>query len=440
MDKTIEDYALKSMHFAKMTGIMMGVHAIKDAFLLMHTGVGCKYKTAAQLSLHDWATHPNKKEGWTQVGDRAVIKGSSGRIGPFARSWAERRNPGFMAVVSAVFLELTGEDFADTVKKTEEEGFPCPMAFLGTGGAAGDFYQGYAAMQLEVAKKLNWTDVTVRKGEVGILGHMFTRYEADQRADLQQMKGLMKGLGLEMGPCLFSGTNYDQLTDIGGAEHLIQLPYARPVRKKLKRVTKREIPELHLPIGVNGTSRWVRELAELTGVSRGRAEAFIQQNERKAKEQVAKLKDRYGGAGVAIVAETPLAAGLTSMMTELGFRPLLVGLRDESLGQRELFDEWLEKDGVKLPEDVKIIERPSLRTLREELTAGIMSGRFQGVIGSSTDTQLLQDSKIFDVRPFILQAGFPTTKYHVTYSIPTFGYAGVMAMAQRILDQVLSVR
>ena len=89
---TIEDYSLKSMHLAKMTGIMMGVHAIKDAFLLMHTGVGCKYKTAAQLSQHDWATHPNKKEGWTQVGDRAVIKGSSGRIGPFARSWAERRN------------------------------------------------------------------------------------------------------------------------------------------------------------------------------------------------------------------------------------------------------------------------------------------------------------------------------------------------------------
>ena len=58
------------------------------------------------------------------------------------------------AVVSAVLLELT-EDF-QMPRKAEEDDFPCPMAFLGTGGAAGDFYQGYAAMQLAVAKKPNW--------------------------------------------------------------------------------------------------------------------------------------------------------------------------------------------------------------------------------------------------------------------------------------------
>ena len=437
---TLEDYALKSNHLAKMTGIMMGVHAIKDAFLLMHTGVGCKYKTAAQLSQHDWATHPNKKEGWTQVGDRAVIKGSSGRIGPFARSWAERRDPGFMAVVSAVFLELTGEDFSDTVRKTEEDGFPCPMAFLGTGGAAGDFYQGYAAMQLAVAKKLNWKTEERRPGEVGLLGHMFTRYEADQRADLGQMKGLMKALGLTMGPCIFSGVNYEGLTEIGGAEHIINLPYSRPVRKKLKRVVKRgDLPELHLPIGIAGTSRWLRELAEITGVSRGRAEAYIRQNEAKTLKQVSKLRERFAGSGVAIIADTPLAAGLTSMLTEFGFRPLYIGLRDSSLGQRALFDEWLEKDGCKLPDEAVVIENPSLKTLREELVSRFQRGQVRGMIGSSTDTQLIQQTRIPNFRPFVLQMGFPTTKYHVTYSIPTYGYGGVMAVAQRILDQILAV-
>lgn len=435
---SLDDYALKSMHLAKMTGIMMGVHAIKDAFLLMHTGVGCKYKTAAQLSQHDWATHPNKKEGWTQVGDRAVIKGSSGRIAPFARSWAERRDPGFMAVVSAVFLELTGEDFSDAVKKTEADAFPCPMAFLGTGGAAGDFYQGYGAMQLAVAKKLDWNPEEKRAGEVGILGHMFTRYEADQKADLGQMKGLLKGLGLSMGPVLFSGSDYKALTSIGGSEHLIQLPYSKPVRKKLKRATKREIPEVHLPIGIAGTSRWVREVAAHTGVSAGRAEAYINQQVGRTKAQVSKLRERYAGQPVAIIADTPLAAGLTSMMSEFGFRPMLIGLRDESLGQRALFEEWLEKDGVKLPEGAEIVERPSLRFIREELIERIQNREIMGVFGSSTDMNLLQNIRLAN-RPFAIQVGFPTTKYHVTYSIPTFGYGGVVAMAQRILDQILSV-
>ena len=436
---TIEDYSLKSMHLAKMTGIMMGVHAIKDAFLLMHTGVGCKYKTAAQLSQHDWATHPNKKEGWTQVGDRAVIKGSSGRIGPFARSWAERRNPGFMAVVSAVFLELTGEDFSDAVRKTEESGFPCPMAFLGTGGAAGDFYQGYAAMQLAAAKRLEWNPEEKRKNEVSLIGHMFTRYEADQRADLAQMKGLMRALGLTMGPCLFSGTNFSELEGIGGAEHVIQLPYLRPVRKKMKRALKRDTIEMDLPMGMAGTSRWVRELAEHTGVSRGRAEAFIQQQERKTSGQIGIVRDRFAGLGVAVIADTPLAAGYVTMMTELGFRPLFVGLRDASLGQREAFEATLEKNGISLPEGAVVVERPSLRVLREELVNRMERGEIKGVIGSSTDTQLLQTNRLRSTRGFVIQAGFPTTKYHVTYSIPTFGYGGVLAVAQRILDQAMAV-
>ena len=40
--RTLEDFALKGNHLAKMTGVSLAVHAIPDAFLLMHTGVGCK--------------------------------------------------------------------------------------------------------------------------------------------------------------------------------------------------------------------------------------------------------------------------------------------------------------------------------------------------------------------------------------------------------------
>ena len=111
-----------------------------------------------------------------------------------------------------------------------------------------------------------------------------------------------------------------------------------------------------------------------------------------------------------------------------------------SLIQREVFDEWLEKDGVKLPEGATVVSRPSLRMLREELLSRIERGQLMGFLGSSTDTQLLQGSSLLlNKRPFILQVGFPTTRYHVTYSIPTYGYGGVMAMGQRILDQILSV-
>ena len=77
--------------------------------------------------------------------------------------------------------------------------------------------------------------------------------------------------------------------------------------------------------------------------------------------------------------------------------------------------------------------------LREELVNRMERGEIKGVIGSSTDTQLLQTNRLRSTRGFVIQAGFPTTKYHVTYSIPTFGYGGVLAVAQRILDQAMAV-
>ena len=142
---------------------------------------------------------------------------------------------------------------------------------------------------------------------------------------------------------------------------------------------------------------------------------------------------------MAIVADTPLAAGYVTMMTEMGFRPLFIGLRDASLGQREVFEATLAKNGITLPEEAVVVERPSLRVLRQEMVDRMARGQIMGVIASSTDTQLLQTNRLRSVRGFVLQAGFPTTKYHVTYSIPTFGYGGVMAVAQRILDQLMAV-
>ena len=49
----LEHYSLKTLHLGRMTGVSLGVHAIPDAFLLMHTGVGCKYKAASQIANHD---------------------------------------------------------------------------------------------------------------------------------------------------------------------------------------------------------------------------------------------------------------------------------------------------------------------------------------------------------------------------------------------------
>ena len=46
----LERFALKAHHYGRISGVSLAAHAIPDAFLILHTGVGCKYKGAAQIS------------------------------------------------------------------------------------------------------------------------------------------------------------------------------------------------------------------------------------------------------------------------------------------------------------------------------------------------------------------------------------------------------
>ena len=79
----LEHYALKGMEYGQLTGLSIGSHAIRDAFLLMHVGVGCKNKAVAHLMTHDALEDANLREGWTEVGDRDLILGASGRAAPY---------------------------------------------------------------------------------------------------------------------------------------------------------------------------------------------------------------------------------------------------------------------------------------------------------------------------------------------------------------------
>jgi nitrogenase molybdenum-iron protein alpha/beta subunit len=443
---SLEEFTLKSQNLGRMTGVSIGVHAIPDAFLLMHTGVGCKYKAASQIASHDWQRHPNRREGWTEVGDRALIEGSAQRIGPYVRIWYERRRPAFMAMVTSTFLEMTGEDFSAELRKSGGD-VPCPLVAVPARGFEGDLFEGYASLLIEVVKQVKWSRPSGRKREATVMGYFFDRYEADHIGNLQQLRHLFAGIGLNLGPVFLSGRPFSELMNAGGSDVLIQLPYARPVEEDIGRVTGREIIATDLPMGLTGTARWVREVAHAVRVAdEDKVEQFISTQLEHARPHLAKLADRMGCVRVAIFAETPLAAGLCSLLTEIGFTPVLVGLRDSSLGGVPAFEAVLRKNGVTLADDVEILQQPSMRLVREHLLRLLMDRKIHGLIGSTAEINLLSTLSLKErtaIHPrlaflqnilFVLEVGFPALNYHVTHSVPTLGFGGAVAWAQRIIN------
>jgi nitrogenase molybdenum-iron protein alpha/beta subunit len=437
--RTLEDFAVKGLHLGKMTGVLMGAHAISDCFLLMHSGVGCKYKTAAQAAEHDLGEHPNVREAWTQVSEAHLVAGCSDRIGPFARAWWERRRSGFMVVVSAYFLELTGDDVRSAVEEVERTLPDCEMAYIETMAPNHAFFDGYAAVLLEAMKRMDWSGPPTNDRQATIIGHFFHRYENDTKADLTQLRGLVKAAGLEPGPILLSGVDYAELKTAPAAKFVVELPYTRPHDRKIRRLCKRrELVSADLPMGLAGTQRFVRTLAAAAGSDLAKVEAWLKTQTEATQFSLQRFTESLRKVSVAVFADTPHAAGLVTLLLELGMDVPLVGLRDHAgcLGGRTAFLETLAKNGHPELDRMEVLQDPSLRRMQARVS-DLCGDGLNGVIGSSHELDYLkhaaQDSP--GARDLVLiETGFPSNTFHAVYQVPTFGFAGAAAWAHRLRE------
>lgn len=435
---TVEDFALQGLHLGKMTGVSVATHAIPDAFLLMHTGVGCKYKTAAQVANHDWGSHPNQREGWTQVAELQLIKGSSERIGPFVRTWYERRRPAYMCVVSAYFIELTGEDFSDAVLAAEKT-VPCDMSLIKTAAPNKGFFDGYACVMEEVLAKQDWRAEPTEPDQASVVGFFFHRYEPDQVADLSQLEVLVNAGGLKLGPVLFSGQPYAKLMQASASRVVLQLPYVGPKARKVKRIIKkRDHAVVDLPIGMAASTRFVRDVAAVAGADMDKVEAWIAAERASVEAELNKVADHFRNVRLAVFADAPLAAGLVSLFHEMGIATPIVGLRDQhnALGGRTAFFETLERNGITDYSRMEVVQSPSLRWTRATCLDGMNQGRLSGIVASSHELDMfthLPISTAAQGHTFLLETGFPSDRSHTSFPTPTLGFEGAKAWTQRVL-------
>jgi len=440
----LEPFALKAHHYGRISGVSMAVHSIPDAFLLLHTGVGCKYKAAAQVSVHDWARQPHRREGWTEVGDAALIRGAAQRIGPYVRSWYDRQRPGLIIVCTASHLEMAGEDIAGAVRRADAT-VPCPVRYVHGLGFEGDLYDGYRAVLSTVIDEIPWSEVPPEKGCVAIVGYPFDRYESDHSANMHQLRGLVREVGQDLVAVLLSGQPTARLAAAARAETLLVLPYAHDLADSLA-ATGRRVVLTDLPVGLRCTAAWLDHVARSLGADHRKAAATARRLSGYADREVNLVRTRLVGGRSAVFAETPLAAGLSDLLSGLNLPPVLVGLRDRSLGGGAAFRKGLAQAGLDLRPDALVLEDPSLWTARAHLRDGIRKRQILAVLGSAAELGGLTEGRLADQHdggsqahrfaPLIL--GFPSSGHHALQSQPTYGFGGAVTVAQRLLDALFS--
>jgi len=435
---SLEHFRLRGLEQGRLTGVSVAVHAISDAFLLMHCGVGCKHKATSQLSTHDWGRGVVEREGWTEVGDAELIAGAADRIGPYLRSWARRVEPGLMVVISVTFLDLTGDDTKSVVEQEATTVEP-DVVYVDAGGHKGDLHLGYATALVTLAKRMDWKAPPRRPRAVGIVGYLFDRYEGDHAGNLRQLQRLLADVGLEAGPVMLSGVPWADVQAIAECGVLVQLPYVGPRAKGLRRLlrNKRTLVETLLPIGLRGSKLWMQTVARGAGADPRRAALKGAARARSVEVRLGPYAARLKGQRVAVFADLPLLAGLMSLLDELGLEVVVAGIRGHSFGGRAELSEALSSCGAPGLDGVEVLEDPSLQLGAERVVARI--GQIDGVLASSAEINALatygQEALHIDGRgPFVVEVGFPCKRYHAVSNQPAYGFAGVFTWAQRLLD------
>ncbi|MDY0003950.1 MAG: nitrogenase component 1 [Polyangia bacterium] len=435
--KALERFALKAHHYGRISGVSLAAHAIPDAFLLLHTGVGCKYKAAAQISIHDWAAQPHRREGWTEVGDGALIRGAAARIGPYLRSWYDRQRPGLLLVCSSSFLEMTGEDVAAATREAAAS-IPCPVAYIPGFGFTGDLYEGYGEVIRAVLELVDWS-VPAQPGSVSLVGYLHDRHEADHQANIHQLRGLLAELGLTLDSVLLGGQPLSRLRAASRSGLLVALPLAHRMVEALE-ATGREVVSTGLPQGVRGTSLWLEEVGRAAGVDGKKIAQVTSRLAGYAEKGLEALRGRTLGMRSALFAETPAAVGWGGLLEELGLPPRLVGLRDRSFGGAEALREGLGRQGAPLREDAEVLEDPSFWLVGSRLARLLETGALRVVVGSAGEAALARSLAMQrqgsqrEHGAVSVITGFPSTGYHVIHPAATLGYGGAIAQGQRLLD------
>lgn len=436
-------------NFPASIGQLLAVNAVPDAFLLLD-GPSCGFHKGEMIAgNHDLTSTLLDAAGDHRVctTDADVFNIARDRREVIAgRLDALRRHPdaGVVLVSALPMATVVGTQYDAVVAGLGEgDGAPEePGATAGDHPADGsgrapapvhrvplepfdaDWLEGYAALLDLLARELDLSGATPSPDHVAVVGALVDRNEGDRRADLAELADLLSGIGLQTVAFLpGSGTFADDLRRAADAGVVVSLPYARAAARTLAARLDATLVETDLPVGLEGTTRWLRTIGEATG----RSEAAAALADRRLALAVPALEwvvpNHLLHRRLAFVGDPFLAAGLTAMGRELGFDVDGAFLLAKEHHRDALVDpDALPPETHWQPPAARVTRR--LRELHADHPLDLVV----------TNTHYLHLARAADL-PF-LDLGFPNALTHHLTPAPTLGYTGTLHLAERLMNRL----
>ncbi|MCD8038947.1 MAG: hydrogenase [Lachnospiraceae bacterium] len=421
-------------------GAMQTVLAIPRGIPIIHAGPGCASRQFAFLS----SGAGYQGEGYagggqiscTNSSQSEVIFGGEKKLRATVEGTLKVIDGDLYVIQSGCTAGIIGDDIGQVAADFSEQGYP--VVGVDTAGFRGNNYKGHelvvnAIIEQYVAAQTKQADV--RQGLVNVFS-VVPFQDAYWRGDLEEIKRLLTGIGLEVNILFGNGSKgVEEWRDIPNAQfNLVLSPWVGLSTAKLLE-RKYKTPYLHypvFPVGLKETSRFLREVGRFAGLPKAQVEGFIQEEEKRYKSYFVSFGDLVSDFGCYLpyhlytAADSIYGIGASRfLIEELGFTPKkFYDIDAPAQKTEEDIKEILQNiderytGNVSFEYDNRIIQDEIRKELQEEKTRAV-------ILGSSWDKELAREN--FD--SILVRLSIPVTD-KVIMSKSYAGYRGGLTLIE----------
>jgi len=400
-----------------LSGVVVAVNALPDVALVVD-GPYCVTQKAEAQACHDHLSTlfspvaeprvvPTAQDARVEEVTSLLLQREDGVAAVISRA---ARGPGLGAVLVAEFdyVQLSGFPLEQVVARVAATS-PVPIRRLPSQSFDGDWLDGYEAALDALADAVPLRAGRSRPGAVALVGYFYDRAEQDHVGNLRELERLIGDLGASVASTWLGGQPFADLSRVEQAGLIVSLPYARRAAARLGQRLGVPVVEAELPVGLEGTGRFLRTLGQALGTAE-RAEALVERETTAAVRATERAVLRFvAGNRLSIVQDPNLAAGLTTFAAEVGL--------------------WVD--------DVRLIGKPARAGVDLEAsravtdTAAPVAPAPNGDVGFEIAPPAFHVARDGRVPVFL---GFPNALEHALIERPFLGYQGFRWLVEALAN------
>jgi len=357
---------------------------------------------------------------------QGLIMGGDDKLSKKLLQVGRRHKPGIIVVARSNPIIVAGHD-AEPVIRDLGRKLKTPLVLIPDRNTEKDFLTGYLDTLEGIIEHLRWKRRTRSGKSVAIVGYLFDRNEGDHLGNIIELKRILRGIGAKPSGVMLEGTPFESIRKYARPDLLVNLARGWDGAKKLSEFSKSEYLSTDIPIGLLGTTNWIRSLASKLALEK-QAEDFIDQELSQLTPMLKWILPRFlAGKGAMVFADRFLLPPLTRFLEELGLIINAVGCTSVGVNQ----------DSVEyMPENADWPHAPShIPALTNFIAESVQSNNLNLIIGNSVIHEVARDFQI----PFV-ELGYPSNFQHFLHPSPFLGFAGVRVLVERIVNSLQNSR